>query len=106
LSNSSAATTTTASFLQTTFCGPCVRASRKILANCNFASLNCHSFFLILLNAQILPFSVNQRLGFLVHQYLIGPGTAEALRRPFSRGVDAHLRSEIRQPRRVIERIH
>src|SRR5258708_4348621 len=59
-----------------------------------------------LFNSQIFPFLVDQRFRFLVHQDLVRPGTGETFGRPFARGVDAHFRTEIRQTRSVVERIH
>src|SRR6516164_7969924 len=59
-----------------------------------------------LFETQVLPLLVDDSSGFFVHQDFIRPWPIESLARPFAGGVDAHLRSIVRQARGVVERIH
>lgn len=57
-------------------------------------------------DSQAFPEHVHARLGLLVHQNLIRPGTAKSLARPLPRRIHAHLRSEVLHARGVIQRVY
>src|SRR5580700_11129253 len=57
------------------------------------------------LQPKLFPPLRHSRLCRFIHADLIRPRPGKAFRRPLTRGVDAHLRAEVRQPRGVIERI-
>ena len=52
-----------------------------------------------------LPLCIHQSLGFRVHLDFIRPRPGKAFGRPFTGGIDAHLRAVVRQSGSVIERI-
>src|ERR1700733_6562552 len=66
-------------------------------------------FWLRLLQTEFLgerlPLCVDRRLRLRIHHNFIGPRSGETLASPLARGVDTHLRSEVRQPASVIQGI-
>src|SRR6266849_5510466 len=67
----------------------------------------CLDFFLLrLIQRQRFPQGIDPFLCRFVHQYLIRPRPRKSFRRPLPRRIDPHLRSDVRHPRRVIQRIH
>src|SRR5438132_12742065 len=54
---------------------------------------------------QARPQGIDLPLRFLVHHYLIRPGTREPFARPLAGGVDAHFGAEVGQARRMLELI-
>ena len=52
---------------------------------------------------QSLPLRVHERFRLCIHHNFVGPGASESFACPLARGVNAHLRSVIRQARSVVE---
>src|ERR1700724_4516290 len=69
-------------------------------------TLPARSLFDSQLLGQLLPFSIHHRPRLSVHRNFIRPGTPEALGRPLTRSVDAHLRSIVCEAGGVVERIY
>src|SRR5262249_5715224 len=59
-----------------------------------------------LFDSKVFPLLIDRRLRFVVHQNLVRPGTDKAFRRPFTRGVNAHLRAEVGQACGAVEGVH